>query len=58
VAAASFPKEIYRAPRSWAQAAFRNLIHWNELERGGHFAAFEQPKIFVDEVRTCFRMLR
>jgi pimeloyl-ACP methyl ester carboxylesterase len=53
-----FPKEIYRAPRSWAQAAFRNLIHWNELERGGHFAAFEQPKIFVDEVRTCFRMLR
>jgi pimeloyl-ACP methyl ester carboxylesterase len=53
-----FPKEIYRAPRSWAQAAFRNLIHWNELERGGHFAAFEQPKIFVDEVRTCFRILR
>jgi epoxide hydrolase len=53
-----FPKEIYRAPRSWAQAAFRNLIHWNELERGGHFAAFEQPKVFVDEVRTCLRMLR
>jgi hypothetical protein len=39
-----FPKEIYRAPRSWALLAYSNLIHWNELDRGGHFAAFEQPK--------------
>jgi pimeloyl-ACP methyl ester carboxylesterase len=53
-----FPKEIYRAPRSWAQLVYRNLIHWNELDRGGHFAAFEQPELFVNELRACFRKLR
>ncbi len=53
-----FPKEIYRAPQSWAKLAYRHLIYWNELDRGGHFAAFEQPKLFVDELRTCFRKLR
>jgi pimeloyl-ACP methyl ester carboxylesterase len=53
-----FPKEIYRAPRSWAEQAYSNLIHWNELDRGGHFAAFEQPELFVNELRTCFRKLR
>ena len=53
-----FPKELFRAPRSWAQLAYRNIIHWNEVNRGGHFAAFEQPEIFVDELRTCFRSIR
>ncbi len=53
-----FPKEIYRAPRSWADRCMHNIIHWNELERGGHFAAFEQPDLFVQEVRDCFRQVR
>ena len=53
-----FPKEIFRSSRRWAEGRFRHLIHWNELERGGHFAAFEQPQIFVNELRTCFRALR
>jgi pimeloyl-ACP methyl ester carboxylesterase len=53
-----FPKEIFRSSRRWAEKRFSNLIHWNELERGGHFAALEQPAAFVAEVRTCFRSLR
>lgn len=53
-----FAKEIYRAPRSWADKCMSNIIHWNELDKGGHFAAFEQPALFVDEVRTCFRKIR
>ncbi len=53
-----FPKEIYRAPRSWADQVYPHLIYWNELDRGGHFAAFEQPAIFVAELRACFRKLR
>jgi pimeloyl-ACP methyl ester carboxylesterase len=53
-----FPKEIFRTSRRWAEKRFGELLHWNELERGGHFAAFEQPEVFVDEVRTCFRSLR
>lgn len=53
-----FPKEIFRASERWAREAYRNVIHWNELEKGGHFAAFEQPKIFVEEVRRCFAKLR
>ncbi|PZU17535.1 MAG: epoxide hydrolase [Shinella sp.] len=53
-----FPKEIYRAPRSWADRCIHNIIHWNELDKGGHFAALEQPGLFVDEVRTCFRAIR
>ena len=53
-----FPKELVRPPRAWVERAFSTIIHWNKLERGGHFAAFEQPKLFVDEVRTCFRSLR
>jgi pimeloyl-ACP methyl ester carboxylesterase len=52
-----FPKEIIPAPRRWAQRFYRNLIHWNELERGGHFAAFEQPELFVQELRQCFSRL-
>jgi pimeloyl-ACP methyl ester carboxylesterase len=53
-----YPKEIFRSSRRWAEKRFTNLIHWNELDRGGHFAAFEQPEIFVDELRTCFRKIR
>ena len=53
-----FPKEIFRTSRRWAERRFKNLIHWNELPKGGHFAAFEQPEIFVEEVRACFRGLR
>jgi pimeloyl-ACP methyl ester carboxylesterase len=58
VAATVFPHEIYRAPKSWAQQTYSNLIYWNEAERGGHFAAFEQPEIFVRELRDGLRPLR
>ena len=53
-----FAKEIYRAPRSWAERCMSNLIYWNEVPKGGHFAAFEQPGLFVDELRNCFRLVR
>lgn len=53
-----FPKELFRASRRWAERQYPNIIHWNELDRGGHFAAFEQPATFVDELRTTFRALR
>src|SRR5262245_57289015 len=53
-----FPREIVPAPRSWAERFFPKLIHWNELDRGGHFAAFEQPVVFTKELRDCFRSLR
>jgi epoxide hydrolase len=58
VAATVFPREIYRAPKSWAEQTYSNLIYWNEAEHGGHFAAFEQPDIFVEEMRSAFRKLR
>ena len=50
-----FPRDTTRAPRAWAERYFSDIIHWGEPERGGHFAAFEQPDIFVREVRQCFR---
>ena len=53
-----FPDELYEAPRSWAERAYPQLIHYNTLEKGGHFAAWEQPQLFCDEVRTAFRSLR
>jgi pimeloyl-ACP methyl ester carboxylesterase len=53
-----YPKEIFRASRRWADKVASNIIHWNELDRGGHFAAWEQPELFVGEVRTCFRQVR
>jgi pimeloyl-ACP methyl ester carboxylesterase len=56
--ASIFPKEIQRPSRRWAERRFPDIRHWNELDRGGHFAAFEQPELFVDEVRTFFRRLR
>jgi len=58
VAATVFPREMYRAPKSWAEKTYSNLIYWNEAEDGGHFAAFEQPDIFVEEMRSAFRKLR
>jgi pimeloyl-ACP methyl ester carboxylesterase len=53
-----YPHEIFRASRRWAEKRFGPLLHWNELDAGGHFAAFERPEIYVDEVRSCFRSLR
>lgn len=53
-----FPKDIYVAPRSWAQHCMKQLIYWNEVGCGGHFAAFEQPRLFVEELRACFRLIR
>jgi len=58
VAVSVFPKEIYRAPRSWAEATYPQMIYWNEVGRGGHFAAFEQPALFVAELRAGFAKLR
>ncbi|HEX6476617.1 MAG TPA: epoxide hydrolase [Acidimicrobiales bacterium] len=53
-----FPKEIIRTSRRWAEQRFSDLRYWNELNKGGHFAAFEQPEAFVDEVRAFFRLVR
>jgi len=58
VAVSAFPDEIYQAPRSWAERAYPKLIHYNKLDKGGHFAAWEQPELFVAELRTGFRSLR
>jgi pimeloyl-ACP methyl ester carboxylesterase len=59
VAVSVFPDEIYTVPRSWAEEAYPKLIHYNnELDKGGHFAAWEEPELFVSEVRTGFRSLR
>ena len=58
VAASAFPDELYQAPRSWAEQAYPNLIHYNKLRKGGHFAAWEQPKFLSEEMRTGFRSLR
>ncbi len=58
VAASVFPDELYQAPRSWVEQAYPNLIHYNKLDKGGHFAAWEQPKLFTEEVRAGFRSLR
>jgi len=53
-----FPKEIFRTSKRWAEKRFGPLLHWNELDRGGHFAALEQPELYLREVRDCFRSLR
>src|SRR5579862_2546531 len=58
VAVSSFPDEIDLCPRSWAERAYPKLIHYNKLSKGGHFAAWEQPKLFSEEVRAGFRSLR
>jgi pimeloyl-ACP methyl ester carboxylesterase len=53
-----FPKEIFRCSRRWAEKRFVNLLHFNRLDKGGHFAALERPQVLVDEIRSCFRPLR
>ena len=58
VAVSVFPDEVYQAPRSWAQQAYPNLIHFNEVDKGGHFAAWEQPELYASELRAGLRSLR
>jgi pimeloyl-ACP methyl ester carboxylesterase len=58
VAITVFPGESHQAPRSWAERAYPNLIHFNEVDRGGHFAAWEEPELFSEEFRAAFRSLR
>jgi len=58
VAVTVFPGEVYRAPKSWARRAYRNLIYFHEADRGGHFAAWEQPELFAVELRAAFNSLR
>ena len=54
----AFPDEIYAAPQRWAEQAYPNLIHYHRLPKGGHFAAWEQPELFSEELRATFRSLR
>jgi pimeloyl-ACP methyl ester carboxylesterase len=58
VAVSAFPDELYQAPRSWAERAYPNLIYYHKLDKGGHFAAWEQPEIFSSELRAAFKSLR
>jgi pimeloyl-ACP methyl ester carboxylesterase len=53
-----FPHELYKPPRAWAERFYPNLFYWNELDRGGHFAALETPDLFTAELRACFRAVR
>jgi pimeloyl-ACP methyl ester carboxylesterase len=53
-----FPKELQRPSRRWAAKRFLDIRYWNELDKGGHFAAFERPEVFVQEVRSFFRLVR
>jgi pimeloyl-ACP methyl ester carboxylesterase len=58
VAVSAFPDELYPTPRSWAEKAYPKLIHYNQLPKGGHFAAWEQPELLVGEMRAGFKSLR
>ena len=58
VAVSVFPDELYQTPRNWAERAYPKLIHYNKLAKGGHFAAWEQPELFTEELRAGFRSLR
>ena len=58
VAVSLFPDEVVAAPRSWAEKAYPNLVHYNQLDKGGHFAAWEQPELLVAEMREGLRSLR
>ena len=58
VAVSAFPKEILPTPRKWAERNYRNLVHWGDMEKGGHFAAWEQPDAFVAELRAAFARMR
>ena len=57
-AVSAFPDELYQAPRSWAEQAYPKLIYYNKLDKGGHFAAWEQPALLTAELRAAFRSLR
>jgi pimeloyl-ACP methyl ester carboxylesterase len=58
VAVSAFPDELYQAPRSWVERAYPNLLYYNKLNKGGHFAAWEQPQLFSEEIRAAFKSLR
>jgi pimeloyl-ACP methyl ester carboxylesterase len=58
VAVSIFPGEAYQAPRSWTERAYPKLIYYNKVDKGGHFAAWEQPQLFAEEIRTAFKSLR
>jgi pimeloyl-ACP methyl ester carboxylesterase len=58
VAVTVFPSEQYQAPRSWAERAYPNLIYYNKVDKGGHFAAWEEPQLFSEEIRAAFRSVR
>jgi len=58
VGVSAFPDELYQAPRSWTERAYPNLVYYNKLDKGGHFAAWEQPELFSTEMRAAFRSLR
>jgi pimeloyl-ACP methyl ester carboxylesterase len=57
-AVSAFPYELYQLPRNWAEPAYPKLMYYNKVDKGGHFAAWEQPKLFSEEVRAGFRSLR
>jgi pimeloyl-ACP methyl ester carboxylesterase len=54
----AYPDEIYTAPKSWAEKAYPKLVHYKKMPKGGHFAAWEQPESFVEEMRASFKTLR
>jgi len=58
VAVSAFPREILPTPRKWAERNYRDLVHWGDMEKGGHFAAWEQPQAFVSELRAAFGKMR
>jgi pimeloyl-ACP methyl ester carboxylesterase len=58
VAVSAFPDELFQAPKSWTEQAYPNLIHYNKLPKGGHFAAWEQPEFLSEQLRAGFKSLR
>ena len=54
----SFPGEIWRTPREWVELAYPNVVYYNAVDRGGHFAAWEEPQLFSEEIRAAFRTVR
>jgi pimeloyl-ACP methyl ester carboxylesterase len=54
----TFPGEIWRSPRSWVEKSYPNVVYFNEVDRGGHFAAWEEPQLFSEEIRAAFRTVR
>jgi pimeloyl-ACP methyl ester carboxylesterase len=58
LAVSAFPEELYQAPKSWSEQAYPKLIHYNKFDKGGHFAAWEEPQIYAEEIRAGFRSLR